>query len=246
MDLLLTKEFNGVALDCYKADNADDGFWVTREQVGRLLEYSEPMKSIAKIHERKADRLDKFSTIVKLTTVEGNRTVTRDVIVYNFKGFLEICRYSNQPKANAVMDFAWSIMDEIRKHGSYAAKSMTPAEMLLEQAKLLVEHERKISELSDSMADVDDRVRALEAKSEPQHCFSIMGYANFLGLRLSLSEARRLGKSAASLSRERGYTIDRVREPRYGFVNIYHEDILSDAFASEFVSYKYMQGGDRP
>lgn len=123
MNLLMTKEFNGVALDCYKADNEDDGFWATRKQIGRLLGYSEPMKAIAKIHERNTGRLNRFSTIVKLTTVEGSRTVTRDTIVYNFKGFLEICRFSNQPNANDVMDLAWNIMDEIRQKGIY----MTPA-----------------------------------------------------------------------------------------------------------------------
>ena len=40
-------------------------------------------------------------------------------MVYNFKGLLEICRYSNQPKANAVMDFLWNIADEIRRTGNY-------------------------------------------------------------------------------------------------------------------------------
>ena len=123
MNLLITRSFNGVRLDCYRdSTSQSDDFWATREQIGRLLEYAEPMKSIAKIHERNNERLDKFSTIVKLTTVEGSRTVTRDVIVYNFKGLLEICRYSNQPKANAVMDFLWEIADEIRRTGSYSVR----------------------------------------------------------------------------------------------------------------------------
>ena len=143
MEILTTRKFNGVALDCYKAENEDDGFWATREQIGRLLGYAEPMKAVAKIHERNQERLDKFSTIVNLTTVEGERTVTRNIIVYNFMGFLEICRYSNQPKANAVIDFAWAIMNEIRRNGSYG----TTAELMrakvqeraneIEAAKLL-------------------------------------------------------------------------------------------------------------
>ena len=143
MELLTTRKFNGVELNCYKAENKDDDFWVTREQIGQLLEYAEPMKAIAKIHERNKERLDKFSTVVKLTQVEGNRTVTRDMIVYNFRGFLEVCRNSEQPKANTVMDFAWSIMNEIRRNGYYG----TTAELMrvkvqeraneIEAAKLL-------------------------------------------------------------------------------------------------------------
>ena len=112
MDLLMTRSFNGVQLDCYRADNANDVFWVTRGQIGRLLEYGNPDTAIKNIHIRNADRLDKFSTQLKLSQVEGNRMVTREVIVYNFKGLLEICRYSNQPKANAVM------MDTGKKHSN--------------------------------------------------------------------------------------------------------------------------------
>ena len=115
MELLTTREFNGVALDCYRADNENDGFWATREQIGQLLEYEYPREAIGKIHQRNKDRLDHFSSEVTLTTEAGTRLTT----VYNFKGFLEICRFSNQPKANAVIDFAWNIMDEIRRTGSY-------------------------------------------------------------------------------------------------------------------------------
>ena len=39
-------------------------------------------------------------------------------------GFLEICRFSNQPKADAVIDFAWSVMNEIRKTGSYGTQNL--------------------------------------------------------------------------------------------------------------------------
>ena len=75
MELLTTRNFNGIQLDCYKADNAEDDFLATREQIGRLLGYAEPRIAITKIHQRNADRLDKFSTVTKLTTVEGSRTV---------------------------------------------------------------------------------------------------------------------------------------------------------------------------
>ena len=117
----------------------------------------------------------------------------------------------------------------------FRMRNLSPAQMLLEQAKLLVEHEQKLAELSESMSDVDDRVKTLEAKSQTQHSFSIMGYASFLGLRLSLSEARQLGKAASRLSRELCYKIDSIAEPRFGRVNVYHEDILVKVF-KEYVS----------
>ena len=108
MEVLMTKNFNGVQLDCYKADNANDDFWATREQIGRLLEYGNPGISIGNIHNRNKERLDKFSRVNQIDLPSGG---TQNVTVYNFKGLLEICRYSNQPKANAVMDFLWDIAD---------------------------------------------------------------------------------------------------------------------------------------
>ena len=42
--------------------------------------------------------------------VEGKRTVEREVICYNLRGVMEICRYSTQPKANAFIDFCWDVM----------------------------------------------------------------------------------------------------------------------------------------
>ena len=121
MQLLATKTFNGVALDCYiEPEQTDKGsFWATSEQIGRLLEYVAPDVSIRKIHQRNKARLDKFSTSTKLVRIEGERTVTREVRLYNFKGLLEICRYSYKPNADAVMDWLWDVADEIRRTGMY-------------------------------------------------------------------------------------------------------------------------------
>ena len=122
--LWTSRQFDGITFDCYveQDQKIPDEFWMTREQIGRLLEYSDPMRSIAHIHERNADRFSKFSTVTKLVTVQGSQMVTRNVIVYNFRGLLEICRWSNQPKANAVMDCLWEIADEIRRTGQYVSK----------------------------------------------------------------------------------------------------------------------------
>ena len=94
--------------------------------------------------------MDKFSTVVKLGTVEGSRTVTREVTVYSFKGLLEICRYSNQPKANAVMDKLWEIADEIRRTGSYNANNTAiPDEPLNVRARIAEVLQRLALQVTD-------------------------------------------------------------------------------------------------
>lgn len=132
LQLLTTKEFDGVRLDCYRdngEDEASNEFWATRTQIGQLLGYENPRKAIKDIHERHRERLDKFSDVVKLSyPVRGAQNESPSVnqqstTVYNFKGLLEICRYSNQENANKVIDVLWDIADEIRRTGSYSVKA---------------------------------------------------------------------------------------------------------------------------
>lgn len=123
LHIATTRKFNGNELACYVEDKPanDFDFWVTREQIGRFLGYADPLHGIKKIHQRNKERLDKFSTWVKTDHVEGGRTVKRSVIVYSFKGLLEVCRFSNQPVANQVIDILWDIADEIRRKGFFIA-----------------------------------------------------------------------------------------------------------------------------
>ena len=163
--LLKTADFNGIGLDCYKGDDESE-FWATREQIGRLLGYKNPMHAIKDIHVRNKERLDKFSTGLILRQVEGNRTVTREVIVYNFKGLLEICRYSNQPKANAVIDFLWEIADDIRKHGMYLSPQLR---------ELMKDNPHVVDTLVKNYLKLKDRVNDLEKQIADCQSYTVLG-----------------------------------------------------------------------
>ena len=96
-------------------------FYMTREQVGTALEYSNPGIAIQKIHDRNADRLNPLSTVTKLVKVEGERTVEREMFVYNLRGVMEICRFSRQHKADKFMDFVWDVMESLYNGNSVLA-----------------------------------------------------------------------------------------------------------------------------
>ena len=69
--------------------------------------------------------------------------------------------------------------------------------MVLEQAKLLVEQERRLSM-------IEDKLDALQARVEthPEGSYTIAGYASLRGLRVDINRANMLGRKAARLSRE--------------------------------------------
>lgn len=114
LSLVRSENFGEIQCDFWQGD--DKEILVTREQIGRALGYAFPQEAIQKIHERNKDRLDRFSGQVKLTTPAGG---TQNTTVYTSKGVFEICRFSRQPKADAFMDWAWEVIDTIRKRGMF-------------------------------------------------------------------------------------------------------------------------------
>ena len=115
LTLATRKPFGTLTCDFYKNDSGE--FYMTREQIGQALEYKEPAKSIAKIHERNPDRLNSLSGVVSLTTPGGQQ----NIFVYNLRGAMEICRLSRQDKADKFIDFVWDVMESLYNGNSVLA-----------------------------------------------------------------------------------------------------------------------------
>lgn len=129
LTLVKSSEFGEVQCDFY-GDGKEP--WMTREQIGAALEYSDPIRAISKLHTRKKARLDKYSAVVKLTTTDGK---TYNTTVYNRKGVMEICRHSDQPKADAFMDFCWDTMDRLMS-GKTKIVGMTDYQQMMADTRL--------------------------------------------------------------------------------------------------------------
>lgn len=160
LSLIKSEKFGNVECDIYSGGKE---FYMTREQIGQALEYSDPNRSISKIHERKQNRLDKYSSVVKLTTVDGKK---RDVTVYTRKGIMEICRHSSQPKADAFMDWVWDIMDSLMT-GKTKLVGMTEYQRLVTTARMANAKAREASLLL-KIADrckIGEYVQVLHSKA---------------------------------------------------------------------------------
>jgi len=150
--LIKSSNFGNVKCDFWQNDTSD--ILMTREQIGLALEYSDPRIAIYKIHERHKDRLDKYSVVTNLTTTDGK---TYQTYLYNSKGIMEICRWSQQPKADAFMDWVWEVVESIRKHGAYA----TPATL----DKMIASPDFGIKLLS-ALKEEQEKRKQLESKVE--------------------------------------------------------------------------------
>ena len=108
---VLTSRFGNMEINVVQATGQPEP-GITGKQIGEMLGYAFPQESIDKIYQRNKDRLDPLSVQVKMTSTDGKVYETR---VYGFKGILEVCRYSQQPNAHAVIDWAWETLDKLRK-----------------------------------------------------------------------------------------------------------------------------------
>lgn len=168
MTVITSKPFGTLNVDVY--EDSKHQYYMTREQIGTALEYTNPAVAIGKIHNRNTDRLDPLSTFTSLVNVEGNRTVERKFLCYNLRGVMEICRLSRQPKADAFMDFCWDIMESLMRGDSVLATPQMDAALSKEfidvRLHALFDSVKNLqSELDSTRKDLSDQIEEARATS---------------------------------------------------------------------------------
>jgi phage anti-repressor protein len=103
--------------------------------------------------------------------------------------------------------------------------AMTTAEQFLALAQWQVEQERKQNELESKVEAHDAQLKVL---TEGENYFTIVGYCNIAGVRITTQEASRYGKKATAICRANGYVIGTAPHPVYGRINTYPRDILEE------------------
>jgi prophage antirepressor-like protein len=116
--LVKSASFGNIQCDIFM-DSKTKNFYMTRNQIGEALEYANPTDAIRKIHHAHKDRLDQLSRAFRSDTPSGKQTT----VLYSAKGIYEICRWSQQPKANEFYDFVYERLEELRT----GQMVMTPA-----------------------------------------------------------------------------------------------------------------------
>ena len=88
--------------------------------------------------------------------------------VYSFRGLLEICRFSNQPNANKVIDILWDIAYEIANKGYYATPGM----------QIQIDEMRKQNDLLRGQVELlETQNKALLKHIEDNYSFTLLGKA---------------------------------------------------------------------
>ena len=138
-------------------------------------------------------------------------------------------------------DRAWEVQGDMidRYFAVEAAKSMTPAEMLFEQARMMVEVERKQVALETAQIAQAGRIATTERRLDQIETaadhFTCLGYARYVKqTSINLKDAASLGQRATKRCRELGITIGKVPDPRFGAVNQFPKAILDEVWEEKF------------
>lgn len=117
--------------------------WFVGKDVAEALGYTNPRDALSK----HVDDEDKKTVAIR-DGIRGNPNVT----VINESGVYSLILSSKLPNAKKFKRWVTAeILPSVRQTGSYSAKPMTLAEQALAQAQILVDHEKQLAELSESV-----------------------------------------------------------------------------------------------
>jgi len=156
---IVSKEMFGQnEMTIYENENKD--IFMTREQIGQALGYSDPRRAVSRIHRRNKNRLDKFSSVVKLTTEAGKR----ETVIYNEQGIYEIIRRSSQPKADEFYDWVYELLSKLRKREIEITKPQSQLEILQASINQLVEQEKRLNIVEQKQENITNIIKLNNSK----------------------------------------------------------------------------------
>jgi prophage antirepressor-like protein len=108
--LIRRERFGNVPCDFYRDE--DGNTWMTAEQLGNALIYSEPRKAVGKLVERHEYlKSEEFAAVVKMTTPSG----TQDTRVFSEDGIMEISMLARSPVAQEFRAWVRGILKAIHR-----------------------------------------------------------------------------------------------------------------------------------
>jgi len=158
------------------------------------------------------------------STYLNEQNKEQPLYIMNRDGFsLLVMGFTGKDALNFKLEFI-EAFNKMEKQMKEQSKSLTPAEMFLQNAQLMVEHDKRI-------ANVENELHVLKAKTAtiPDY-FTIVGYGTLHHVSVNLRQASILGRRASELCKKRNLSMDRIPDPRFGEVKMYPREVLEEVF----------------
>jgi len=112
---------------------------------------------------------------------------------------------------------------DCEKSAKSQLSNLSPLDMFEVQLKAMRQQQTQIDDLSK-------KVDLIEASSQTTKVdyFTVIGYCSLKNIKVTPSGANAYGRKCAKYSKEYDYPIEKIKDSRYGQVNSYHIDVLSE------------------
>jgi len=102
-------------------------------------------------------------------------------------------------------------------------KPMSHIDILVQSVQLLQEQSKRIDNVEAQLLEIKNKPQI----NAPIEHFSIMGYCRNIHKQISIEKAKTYGSKCRKMCNELGMVIGKVPDPRFGSVNTYPLDVLS-------------------
>jgi phage regulator Rha-like protein len=112
---------------------------------------------------------------------------------------------------------------------------MTTIQALAVMVNQMAEQERRMIEQEQQLKLAESRLAAVECEqgryiAPSGNKYTVLGFAVKQGLEVSAKVASQKGRQASLLCRKREIDIERIYDPRFGYVGLYPESVLIEVF----------------
>ncbi|MGR4895826.1 Bro-N domain-containing protein [Stenotrophomonas sp. LARHCG68] len=222
MNNVIPFQFDNIAVRAMEIDGAP---WFVAKDVAVALGYANPRKAV-RDHCKNAQPAGGSDSFLP--------GLDPQAVIINEPDLYRLVVKSQLPDAQRFERWVFEeVLPTIRKTGSYGAakpaikdpRLAALVESLIRQDAIEQEQTRQSAEI----ARLQEDLAVVEARTQPENKhFTVMGYANLIGVSVDIKAASTLGRRCAALSKERGTAITDVPDPRFGRVHAYHESILQE------------------
>lgn len=147
--------------------------------------------------------------------VSGNNAVSK-----NYYISLDMAKELSMVENNEKGKQARKYFIELEKESK---KILSPAEFMVQQSQILLAQEKELIKINTRLNEVEAKQLTIN-----KDYYSIIGWCNLYHIKVSISDANSLGRLCAKASRAQNIPIDKIHDPRFGQINAYHKDILTE------------------
>ncbi|MFC5046912.1 antA/AntB antirepressor family protein [Aquimarina hainanensis] len=116
---------------------------------------------------------------------------------------------------------------QIEKKYSSTNRIADPMELVIQIAQNSIDLRKKQEAIEQDVSEIKEDLKVLKEKNETNpNFFTVVGYATLLGRKINLEFAKKIGKEASKICRERNIEPSTIPDPRFGRVKTYPKEIL--------------------